>query len=462
MTPPLAETHDTQFESLTNEEFLRRVKEGQSLIIYDRKVYKLDNWIKFHPGGALAIHHLVGKDATDEINAFHPAYVYENKIHSFYVGEYADDSDFIVPSSTNEERKKILNAYRRLELTIRANKLYDCNYINYGYECIRYLLLITISWILVLHGTTTLHYLLSAVFLGAFWHQLAFTAHDAGHNGITHILLVDNLIGILIASYCGGLSIGWWKKNHYVHHIVTNDPNHDPDIQHLPFFAVSTKFFENLHSSFYKRTLQFDAFARFFIPMQHYLYYPVLCFGRFNLYFLSISYLCFDERVPFRKLELTGMLFFWTWFIYMLSFLPSWKIIIAFFLISHMVTVILHVQITLSHFGMSTELLGPDEPFPEKMLRTSMDVDCPWWMDWFHGGLQFQAIHHLFPRIPRHNLRACQPFVKKFCEETGLQYHIYGFVEGNGVVLSALKDVANQIELLSRVAAAHGDRNFVS
>lgn len=51
-----------------------------------------------------------------------------------------------------------------------------------------------------------------------------FTAHDAGHRGITHNFVVDSLIGIFIGNFCSGLSIGWWKSSHNVHHFVTNDP----------------------------------------------------------------------------------------------------------------------------------------------------------------------------------------------------------------------------------------------
>ena len=40
-----------------------------------------------------------------------------------------------------------------------------------------------------------------------------------------------------------------------------------------------------------------------------------------------------------------------------------------------------------------------------------MDWSCPPWMDWFHGGLQFQIEHHIFPRAPRHRLRA----ISKVC-----------------------------------------------
>lgn len=45
------------------------IAEDKLIIIVDGKVLRLDAWIKFHPGGDMAIKHMVGKDATDEVNA---------------------------------------------------------------------------------------------------------------------------------------------------------------------------------------------------------------------------------------------------------------------------------------------------------------------------------------------------------------------------------------------------------
>jgi len=41
-----------------------------------------------------------------------------------------------------------------------------------------------------------------------------FTAHDAGHCAITHHFETDALIGLFIADFCCGLSMGWWKSSH--------------------------------------------------------------------------------------------------------------------------------------------------------------------------------------------------------------------------------------------------------
>lgn len=46
------------------------IADGRHVIIFDDRVLKVDSWIKFHPGGDKAIKHMVGRDATDEINAY--------------------------------------------------------------------------------------------------------------------------------------------------------------------------------------------------------------------------------------------------------------------------------------------------------------------------------------------------------------------------------------------------------
>jgi sphingolipid 8-(E)-desaturase len=51
-----------------------------------------------------------------------------------------------------------------------------------------------------------------------------FSAHDAGHCAITHNFKIDTLIGLFIADFCCGLSMGWWKSSHNVHHLITNMP----------------------------------------------------------------------------------------------------------------------------------------------------------------------------------------------------------------------------------------------
>jgi hypothetical protein len=156
---------------------------------------------------------------------------------------------------------------------------------------------------------------------------------------------------------------------------------HDPDIQHLPFLAVSTRFFYNLYSTFHKRILKFDGFARLVVPYQNYLFLPVLSLGRFNLIAMSWSHqlnLKETDGTDYRYLELVLMGMFWVWYGGLLWAIDGlvWKLI--FLYVSHASTLILHLQITLSHFAMSTEDVGPDELFVSKAVRTTMNGMFVW------------------------------------------------------------------------------------
>lgn len=358
------------------------------------------------------------------------------------------------PSLDFGTQDAIVTKYRDLGRRIEAAGLYRCNYWAYAIEATRYSLLFGLAFLFLHWGW----YVTSAVFLGAVWHQLVFTAHDAGHMGITHDFHTDSVIGIIIADFLGGLSIGWWKHNHNVHHIVTNAPEHDPDIEHMPFLAVSHRFFQNMRSTYYDRVMEYDAVAKMTLKVQPYTYYILLLFGRLNLYRLSWEYLIMGKGPRkgtawwHRWLELAGHVFFWSWYGYGVLYksIPTGGDRFLFFLISHMVPMPVHAQICLSHFAMSTSDLGPHESFPQKMLRTTMDIDCPQWLDFFHGGLQFQAIHHLFPRIPRHNLRRTQKLVQEFCNEVGIPYALYGFVDGNKQVVGTLAEVSRQAAILAK------------
>ncbi|KAL2040556.1 hypothetical protein N7G274_006535 [Stereocaulon virgatum] len=361
------------------------------------------------------------------------------------------------PSLDAQTQRMVTAKYQRLHQRIKDEGFYDCDYLEYGKEVVRYTILFTL-FIACLRAEW---YNTSALFLGLFWQQIMFTAHDAGHQGITHNFIVDTLIGIFIGDFCCGLSLGWWKSSHNVHHLITNHPEHDPDIQNVPLFATSPSFFRSVHSSYYNFTYHWNAFANVAVKYQRYTYYPVMFLARFNLYVLSWLHLLSSRSTNIgsaawtRPVEIAGMLCYWFLFGYCLLWLsiPTWKLRVAFVLVSHIATMPLHVQITLSHWAMPTADLGDAESFPQRQLRTTMDIDCPEWLDFIHGGLQFQVVHHLFPRVPRHNLRKLQVLVMEFCKETGIEYKIYGFVDGNKQVLGRLGEISKQVEMLVKCQA---------
>ncbi|KAF4623368.1 hypothetical protein D9613_001743 [Agrocybe pediades] len=501
-----------------------RILNGETLIVYDGHLLLIpQKWLDAHPGGSLALLHFVGRDATDEIQANHqddtmkliPRYsigrveltdgIWEPFLPPIAAGwvrrrgsggkmewykeavevfakeetEFTPSSSVLLvenaathsqasgPTLSNiqpppsplslKQQARQSKAYRELHKRIIDAGLYKTRYITgYGPEIVRYTLLAFFSAYAYSHQW----FITSAVFLGLFWHQLVFSAHDLGHMGVTHNWALDRIIATIIADFIGGLSIGWWVQNHNVHHLVTNHPSHDPDIEHIPFFAISPAFLDSLWSSYYKRTMKLDVFAKIFLQIQHKIFYVVMAFARFNLYANSYTYLYqkyFDTKRARGgnwawRLEMAGILFFWTWFGRVLYGCGSWQTALVYLLVSHAVTSPLHVQIVLSHFSMPTGDLGPVESFPHRQMRTTTDVICAESIEFIHGGLHLQVTHHLFPRLPRHNLRRASELVKQFAKEEGLTYAEFGFVDGNHEVIGTLKHVAEQVKIMGQVA----------
>lgn len=46
----------------------RLIASGKHIVIFEGQILQLNGWLDKHPGGKLAIQHMVGKDATNEIN----------------------------------------------------------------------------------------------------------------------------------------------------------------------------------------------------------------------------------------------------------------------------------------------------------------------------------------------------------------------------------------------------------
>ena len=174
--------------------------------------------------------------------------------------------------------------------------------------------------------------------------------------------------------------------------------------------------------------------------VQHYLYYPIMALARWNLYAQSwILLLSRPKEVEGWWKEFAGNAGFIMWLTALTMQFPAGTgERPLFLLLSHAVAgLTLHVQITMSHFSADTYMGRPynknddADGWVHTQLAGSIDIDCPEWLDWFHGGLQFQIEHHLFPRVPRHNLRALQGVLKAFCAEHGLTHISMPFSDCN-------------------------------
>jgi len=244
----------------------------------------------------------------------------------------------------------------------------------------------------------------------------------------------------------------------------------------MPMLAITSKIFRRARfwDSYHKKWIGMDDAARFLVSYQHLFFYPLMALGRWNLYVQGLIYLIMQpDKTHYRKTELAGVGVYFCWVFSVAYSMSSWSESVMWVMVSHAVAGILHVQIVLSHWAMHSyegrAYTGSTDEWYITTMRTTMNVKTHPWFDWVHIGLQFQIEHHLFPRLPRHNLRIAREMVKEVVEKhfptgaprtkelfpTGEPYHEPSFLGGNLEMWRALKHAA-----MAARAATKGEHGF--
>jgi fatty acid desaturase len=403
----------------------------------DGRVYDLTKFVDRHPGGPLVIENMAGKDCTDAFMNYHQARVSKTMLPPFLVGEVTD-----VPVYPH------VQDFRALRQELLRKGMYHTEWKFYAkLSLFMATLLVTALYLSVMCETMASH-MLGAALLGIFWQQLAGVGHDLGHSSVTRNFYSDHWIGSTVGCGLMGISTGWWKRNHNTHHVACNSVEHDPDIQHMPIMAVDEKVIEAPYwSTYYLKWVKLDVPARILVSYQHYLFIPLMMVARFNLYAQSwIMIFSRQNHMYNRKLEAASLLFYATWVIGVALQMNSWTESVLWFLVSHAIAGILHIQIVISHWCMETYSgHGYNDDTDEwyiQQFKTTMDIECPAWFDWAHVGLQFQVEHHLYPLVPRHNLRKVKAMVKEICKKHDIEYHSMTFLESVKANMANLKATA--------------------
>jgi len=412
-------------------------------------VYDVTTWVERHPGGSTVLEQYAGRDATDAFEAYHGGDARARaRLESLRVGDLED---------TTAAPPKHLKAFREMRETMEGDHaLLVSKFSDYVPIIVRLLAFFGGAlWCVLTPSAGFKIHMLGAVLLGMFWQQSMFIGHDAGHASITFDRRRDAAIGWVVGNLFNGVGIAWWMATHNVHHCAVNSLECDPDIQHMPVFAVSSKYFNSVYSMYHRRRMTFDRVAKALVRVQHYTFYPIMAVARLNLYLQTFIFLFKAKKVRNRSVEFLTMGTFFAWLSLLIAQLPSGHRA-PFFFLSHAVAGVIHVQICLSHFSRDVFEGRPEsDEWVTMQLAGTMDITCPRWLDWFHGGLQFQTEHHLCPRVPRHKLRAfrdnvLQPYAKK----NGFELYSVSFWQANLEVFRTLRAAAKQSRWAPHFSAA--------
>lgn len=252
--------------------------------------------------------------------------------------------------------------------------------------------------------------LLVAVGLAFVLAQLGFIGHDAGHHQICVRRRDNNLIGLIGSNLLTGFSFGWWLTKHNRHHAHTNRPGKDPDIDAGALVFTADQVGDRGH------------LGKLFARIQAFLLVPLLFFEALNMHVSSVIALVrrrdTSALVEAGLLAVHGFIFFIAPFMVLsplraVVFVAVTQLLFGFYL---------GVSFVTNHVGMPTLTDVDDLGFLRRQVLTSRNLSGPLFTGFVFGGLDTQIEHHLFPTMPRANLRRARELVRPFCAERKIPY----------------------------------------
>ena len=252
--------------------------------------------------------------------------------------------------------------------------------------------------------------LLTAAYLAVVATQLAFVGHDAGHRQIFRSRRANDLVGLVNGNLLVGISFGWWVPKHNAHHSNPNHEELDPDIgiAALAFTAAQARG---------KRGL-----ARMIARSQAFLFFPLLFLEAGHLHVASLKSVV-RGRGRANAVEALLLLVHLAVYLTILLLVLTPVQAVAFAIVQQgLFGLYLGCSFAPNHKGMPTLTEADQLDFLRRQVLTSRNVRGSRFVDFLLGGLNYQIEHHLFPNMPRPNLRYAQPLVREFCRQNDLPY----------------------------------------
>jgi fatty acid desaturase len=273
-------------------------------------------------------------------------------------------------------------------------------------------------WVLVL-----------AVYCAIVSTQLAFTGHEAGHRQMFRSRRANELAGYLHGNLMIGLSYDWWVDKHNRHHRNPNQSELDPD--------VGTGAFVFSHDDMVKR----GRVGRYMAQYQAFFFFPLLALESLNLQVASIRAVA-KTGARNRGIEAVLLFIHVTGYITLLLLTMSPLQALAFLGVHQaLFGIYLGCSFAPNHKGMRMLTKDEEMDFLRRQVLTSRNVTGGVPVGMLLGGLNWQIEHHLFPSMPRPNLRRAVPIVREFCENHGLPYAEANLYRSYQLAMGHLHDV---------------------
>ncbi|HET6519171.1 MAG TPA: acyl-CoA desaturase, partial [Geminicoccaceae bacterium] len=252
----------------------------------------------------------------------------------------------------------------------------------------------------------------------------------------------NDALGYLAGNLAIGLGYSRWVLKHNAHHANPNHDERDPDVQ-IPVIAFSSD-----------QATGRRGVCGFVTRHQAALFFPLLLLEAWNMHVTSVVAVV-NGQVKDRRLEAVllaahAVLYLGTVF-WVLSPGPA-----AVFVVVQqgLFGLYLGASFAPNHKGMPMVSTADRLDPLRKQVLTSRNIRGSTRVDHGLGGLNYQIEHHLFPRMPRPNLRRAQPLVAAFCARQNIRYTQTGFVDSYAQTLRHLHSASAALRAAPSAAAS--------
>jgi len=270
---------------------------------------------------------------------------------------------------------------------------------------------------------------LAAVGLAIVSGQLGFQLHDSGHRQMFVSGRKNAIVGLVTADLLLGMSYGWWVQKHNRHHGNPNDVDLDPDIK-VGAIAYTDEQARARRGA-----------GRLAAMYQAYLFFPLTTFLAWSMHVTGLSYLI-KESSRYRRLEF-GLLAVHAvvYLTAMVYFLGPWSALMVVLIHKGIGGAYMASVFAPNHKGMPQTDSATRMDFVRTQVLTARNVRGHPLTDLWYGSLNYQIEHHLFPGMPRLNMRRAQPIIRQFCLEQGIEYYETSFLDSYRELLGFLNEI---------------------
>jgi fatty acid desaturase len=315
------------------------------------------------------------------------------------------------PTVTRGEKRDFTSEYAALAAQVRAAGLLRR---RRGFYALVLAVLTAATgalvWAIVSAGDSAIQLAFAAI-SGVVLAQFGFVAHEAAHREVLGSGRANDALGVVIANGLVGISYSNWKLGHNKHHARPNVAGRDPSVQ-PGVFSFRQEDSQSAHGLY-----------AWYLKRQGYLFFPILLLSGLNLYLESFRTVLRPGKVHRRGLEIALIA-------------AHFGVLAGLFLVMSPGHAIGFVAVQVAVFGLSIgssfapnhvgmPILEHSDPtdFLRRQVITSRNiVGTDWLVTAWMGGLNYQIEHHLFPTMPRPNLREASVLVRAYCAERGITY----------------------------------------